>query len=85
MKNKPLVIGIAGGSGSGKTTLAKNITSHIGDSVAILRHDDYYKANAHLSQEEKSRFNYDKPDAFDTNLLVFHIDNTSNQVAVEQG
>ena len=81
--NKPLVIGIAGGSGSGKTTLARNITSHIGENVAILRHDDYYKANAHLTPEQKRKVNYDKPDAFDTGLLVFHIDKLVQGCTVE--
>lgn len=83
MNKKPLVIGIAGGSGSGKTTLAQNIISHIGDAVAVLRHDDYYKSNAHLTPEEKRRVNYDKPDAFDTNLLVFHIDKLVHGCVIE--
>ena len=39
-----LVIGIAGGSGSGKTTLMKNLMAGFGDNIAVLSHDNYYRA-----------------------------------------
>ncbi len=68
-----LIIGIAGGTGSGKTTLAKNIIEHFGDRISILRHDDYYKAHDDMTYEERSRLNYDHPDAFDTPLLADHL------------
>ena len=71
---KVLVIGIAGGSGSGKTTLAQNIISHFEDRISLLRHDDYYKCQDHLSMEERVKTNYDHPHAFDTDLLIYHID-----------
>ncbi len=69
-----IIIGIAGGSGSGKTTLAENIASHFGDKVALMRHDDYYKSKSGLTLEERARINYDHPDAFDTDLLISHLD-----------
>lgn len=78
-----LVIGIAGGTGSGKTTLANNILSHFGDRISILRHDDYYKSHDNLSYEERSRLNYDHPDAFDTELLCKHIRELKSGFAVE--
>ncbi|MBR7111535.1 MAG: uridine kinase [Clostridia bacterium] len=71
---KPLIIGIAGGSGSGKTTLAERIAAHFGDAVATLRHDDYYKEQKGLSLEARAAINYDHPDAFDTDLLIKHLD-----------
>ena len=80
---KPLVIGIAGGSGSGKSTLAKHITDRFGDGVAVLRQDDYYKSTSHLSPEERAKINYDRPDAFDTNLLIFHIDKLVDGHAID--
>ena len=73
MSNR-LFIGIAGGSGSGKTTLAKQLADCFGDRLALLRHDDYYKAQSSLTLEERATLNYDHPDAFDTDLLVFHLD-----------
>ncbi len=69
-----LVIGIAGGSGSGKTTLAKNIVNHFSDRISVLRHDDYYKCQDDIPMEERIKTNYDHPHAFDTNLLIYHID-----------
>lgn len=69
-----LVIGIAGGSGSGKTTLAKNICNHFADRISVLRHDDYYKCQDDIPMEERIKTNYDHPHAFDTNLLLSHID-----------
>ena len=69
-----LVIGIAGGSGSGKTTLMKNIVAQFGDVVTVLSHDNYYKQRDELSYEERCALNYDEPDAFDTSLMVYQLD-----------
>lgn len=69
-----LFIGIAGGSGSGKTTLAERLAEHFGDRLSLLRHDDYYKAQGSLTLEERATLNFDHPDAFDTDLLIQHLD-----------
>lgn len=69
-----MIIGIAGGSGSGKTTLAERIADHFGDRVSMLRHDDYYRSHRDISIEERARFNYDHPSAFDNALLIEHLD-----------
>ena len=79
----PLVIGIAGGSGSGKTTLADRVAGRFGDRIALLRHDDYYKPTRHLSVEERAALNYDHPSAFDTALLVRHLDALRQGEAVD--
>jgi len=68
------IIGIAGGSGSGKTTLANNIARHFGDKISLLRHDDYYKAQSDVPESERAKMNYDHPNAFDTALLISHLD-----------
>lgn len=68
-----MIIGIAGGTGSGKTTLAKNISNYFGDSISVLRHDDYYKKHDELSYDERTLLNYDHPDAFDTELMLTHL------------
>lgn len=76
---KPYVIGIAGGSGSGKTTLINtllenDILEKTGPpAVVVLQHDWYYKHNPHLSAVERSRVNYDHPNALDTALLKDHV------------
>jgi uridine kinase len=72
---RPIVIGIAGGTGSGKTTAALKIKSHFpAERVEIVHHDDYYRDLAHLPLEERARINYDHPDAFETPLLLEHLD-----------
>ena len=65
-----IVIGVAGGTGSGKTTLVKALQNRFGENITVLSHDNYYKRHDELSYEERSRLNYDHPDAFDTELFL---------------
>lgn len=67
------VLGIAGGTGSGKTTIADRIASALGDAVARLDHDSYYKAQPDSNLEERQQTNYDHPSALDNALLLEHI------------
>ncbi len=83
MENDILVIGIAGGSASGKTTLMKNLIADFEDEVTVLSHDNYYKRHDELSYEERSKLNYDEPDAFDTSLMVYHLDQLRHGHAIE--
>lgn len=69
-----LVIGVAGGTGSGKTTVAKKIAAHFqSDEVVLFDQDSYYRDLSHLPLSERRKFNYDHPDAFDTDLLEHHL------------
>ena len=68
-----LTIGIAGGTGSGKSTLANNIATQFAGRIAVLHHDDYYKANDAISLKERTALNYDAPEAFETELLLTHL------------
>ena len=65
-----LTIGIAGGTGSGKTTITERIIERFGDDVSVINHDNDYKAHDDMTYEERSRLNYDHPDAFDTELMI---------------
>lgn len=65
-----LTIGIAGGTGSGKTTITRRIQRQFENRVSTLYHDNYYRAHDNLTIEERSRLNYDCPDAFETDLLI---------------
>lgn len=65
-----ITIGIAGGTGSGKTTITRRLQQRFADSVSVIFHDNYYKAHNDISYEERSKLNYDCPDAFDTPLLI---------------
>lgn len=70
MRSGTLMIGIAGGTGSGKTTLVRKLGERFGSSVSVVCHDWYYRAQNGLSLEERARQNYDRPEAFETDLLV---------------
>jgi uridine kinase len=67
------IIAIAGGTGSGKTTIAQKIVDLLPHHVTLLTHDAYYRDNRHLAFEERSKLNYDHPEAFDTALFVEHL------------
>lgn len=83
-KQKPLVIGIAGGSGSGKTTVSKEISKRLpADRVLILTEDAYYNDNSALSMDERKKINYDHPNAYDTDLLIEQLQDLLDGKAVE--
>ena len=78
-----LVIGIAGGTGSGKTTLMKNLVEKFSDVVTVLSHDNYYKRHDEMTYEERSQLNYDEPAAFDTSLMVYHLEQLRAGLPIE--
>lgn len=83
---KPIVIGIAGGSASGKTSIARILKEHFIDtkSVYIVKMDDYYKDQSHLSLEERYEMNYDHPFAFDMDLLIEDIKSLKNGESIDK-
>ena len=75
MRKKPIVIGVTGGSGGGKTSVSKAILSNFPDEkIAMIEHDSYYNDQSHLTLEERISTNYDHPLAFDTDLMIEHLD-----------
>jgi uridine kinase len=83
--DSPVVIGIAGGSGSGKTTVLQQIIREFGsDPIAILDHDAYYHDLSHLAPEKRAQFNFDHPDALETDLMREHLDRLVQGEAVEK-
>ena len=82
---RPLIIGIAGGSGSGKSTVARGVADSLsGLSVAFIDMDAYYRNHAHLSMAERRRINWDHPDAFDTDLLLAHLNALARGESVQK-
>ena len=69
-----ITIGIAGGTGSSKTTITRRILDEFGGDVSVLYHDNYYKRHDDIPFAERKKLNYDHPNAFDTPLLVQHLD-----------
>lgn len=85
MTKRPLIIGIVGGSGSGKTTVAHGILDALGGvDAAFIDQDAYYRDLAHLPLAERARFNFDHPDAFDTELLVAHLDRLASGLPIDK-
>lgn len=78
------VIGVAGGTGSGKSTLVKRLQEAFKDEdVVTLSHDYYYKAHPELTYEERTKLNYDHPQAFDTDMLVEHVRALKHNVPIK--
>ncbi|EFU73023.1 uridine kinase [Enterococcus italicus DSM 15952] len=74
-KKQPIIIGVTGGSGSGKTSVSRAILDHFPNhSIMMLEHDSYYKDQSSLSFDERLETNYDHPLAFDTDLLIDHLE-----------
>ena len=78
-----IVIGVAGGTGSGKTTLVKALLNRFGDNLSVLSHDNYYKRHDELSYEERTHLNYDHPEAFDTDMMIAHLQALKRGEAVD--
>lgn len=70
---KPFLIGIAGPSGAGKSELARLMARRLPEPAALISLDSYYRPLTHLSFEERSRCNFDHPDALDWPLIHEHI------------
>lgn len=69
-----VIIGIAGGTGSGKTTVVnKIISSFPAGEVAVIPQDSYYKDSSHIPPEDRSKINFDEPDAIEWELLEEHL------------
>ena len=63
--------------------MIRRITEQFGGQVSVLYHDNYYKAHHDLSLEERSRLNYDHPEAFDRQLFLEHLAALKNGLPVE--
>lgn len=79
-----LIIGIAGGTGSGKTTVVSKIIAGLPHGeVAVIPQDSYYKDSGHIPPEERSKINFDEPDAIEWTLLVEHLKNLKAGKSIE--
>ncbi|WP_294579612.1 uridine kinase [uncultured Thomasclavelia sp.] len=83
---KPIIIAIAGGSASGKSSIANKLYEYFksSHSTKIIRLDDYYKDQSHLSMEKRKQTNYDHPLAFDMDLLVEQLDMLKNNQTIKK-
>ena len=73
-KNKPYIIGIAGGSGSGKTFFLNCFLHHFkNDEVTLVSQDDYYIPAGEMTQEENKLYNFDLPSTIDDDQFLHDI------------
>ncbi|MFD2046168.1 uridine kinase [Ornithinibacillus salinisoli] len=85
MRDKPVVIGVAGGSGSGKTSVTRSIYNRFPDkTILVIEQDYYYKDQSHLPFEERLNTNYDHPLAFDNDLLIEHVHDLLHHTSVDK-
>jgi uridine kinase len=83
--SSPLVVGIAGGTASGKTTVTRKVREALSSCrVAFLDQDSYYRDLKDLTLEERREVNFDHPDAFDTELLVQHVQQLKNEIEIQK-
>lgn len=66
----PTIVGIAGGTASGKTTTARALSERLGDRCLWLTHDRYYRTMPDGFEEDPTRYNFDHPDALETDRMV---------------
>ena len=76
--NQCVIIGIAGASASGKSLIASTIYQELkakvgGNQIGVITEDRYYRDQRHLSMEERTKTNYDHPQALDHDLLCQHL------------
>ena len=84
-KRKPIVIGVTGGSGSGKTSVSRKILENFPElTIVKIDQDYYYKDQSHMPFEERLKTNYDHPFAFDTDLLIEHMNKLINFESIEE-
>ncbi|PON61328.1 Uridine kinase-like protein [Parasponia andersonii] len=68
---QPFVIGVSGGTASGKTTVCDMIIQQLHDHrVVLVNQDSFYRGLTPEESERVHEYNFDHPDAFDTEQLV---------------
>jgi len=81
---RPIIIGVTGGSGSGKTSVSRAIFDQLhGHSLMMLQEDSYYKSQDDIPFEERTKVNYDHPNAFDTDLLIEQLEDLLSWKTIE--
>ncbi|KAK9156422.1 hypothetical protein Sjap_003902 [Stephania japonica] len=81
---QPFVIGVAGGAASGKTTVCDMIIEQLHDQRVVLVSQESFYHN--LTEEELMRvheYNFDHPDAFDTEQLLSSMEKLMHGQAVD--
>lgn len=69
-----MIVGFCGGTGAGKSTLVDFAATFLGvENTLIISQDNYYKHLPELSFDQRSKINFDHPEAIDFELLTTHV------------
>ncbi|XP_070006934.1 uridine kinase-like protein 3 isoform X1 [Nicotiana tabacum] len=81
---QPFIIGVAGGAASGKTTVCDLIMEQLRDQRVVLVNQDSFYHNLTLEELTKvHEYNFDHPDAFDTEQLLCVVEKLKHGQAVD--
>ncbi len=70
-RNKPYIVGVAGGSGSGKTYFARHLQAMLGTAKCeIIYQDNFYIDQSRKFDHDGGSVNFDHPDALEFTLLA---------------
>ena len=83
-----IIIAITGASASGKSSIAstvhKELCNDLGcEEIGIIAEDSYYKDQSHLEMSERVKTNYEHPSSMDRDLLIQHLKDLKNGIAVD--
>ncbi|MCD7449771.1 Uridine kinase-like protein 5 [Datura stramonium] len=79
----PFVIGVAGGTASGKTTVCNMIISQLQNQrVVLISQEAFYHPLTAKQLEKVHDYNFDHPDAFNTELLLSCMENLKHGRAI---
>lgn len=68
---QPFVIGVSGGTASGKTTVCDMMIQQLHDHrVVLVNQDSFYRGLTEEESKHVHEYNFDHPDAFDTEQLL---------------
>ncbi|GAB4847961.1 Uridine kinase-like protein 1, chloroplastic [Ancistrocladus abbreviatus] len=81
---QPFVIGVSGGTASGKTTVCDMIIQQLHDHrVVLVNQDSFYRGLTTEELERVHEYNFDHPDAFDTEQLLECIEKLKSGQSVQ--
>lgn len=84
MKQKTILVGIAGASASGKSLLAETLVEELqSEHLCVISEDSYYRDQSHMKMEERVRTNYDHPESMDHDLMLQHMQRLKEGQGVE--
>ncbi|CAI5463292.1 unnamed protein product, partial [Closterium sp. Yama58-4] len=81
---EPFIIGVSGGTASGKTTVCEQIIQQLRDHrVVLIDQDSFYRSLTPEELDRVTEYNFDHPDAFDSEAMLETIQGLKEGRAVD--